>query len=228
MDDLSLRSVWYIGILAYADRNFFKVLQSYLRGYRSVSETLNASVSDRILKSVFGIDMIVTQVIDAPSEERMRFLCTVVQKGTTFMLAPFIDAGVNLDEGSTLYNYPGHAAVLAKQDFVNMLSDAGANSALAIPMLCLRACELEISVFNSFFSTLLDSSMGRSTADHGNVMVKGFDPLDAVLGSDHAINFRPDAPFVLLRKGIFDYRRLFGSEQIILSFSYVLNAICFN
>ncbi|KAK3171719.1 hypothetical protein OEA41_003803 [Lepraria neglecta] len=227
VEDLSMSSVWYIGILAYADRNFFKILQSYLRDYRSVSKTLNASVTDGILNSVFGIDIIVSQVAGAPSLERIRFLRTVVQKGTTSMLAPFIDAGINLDEGHIHQNYLGHAAGLAKLNFVKMLVDAGADSARAIPVLCQRACELETSVFNSLFSTLLDRLTDLSTADHGNIF-DTCDPLQEVLESDRAIDVRPDAPSVLLKKGIFDYKKLFGSEKMFISQSYALSAIRYN
>ena len=220
VEDLSMSSVWYIGILAYADRVFFKILNSYLRGYRSVFKTSNASVTDEILNSVFGIDVIVSQVVGAPSKERIRFLRTVVRKGTTSMLAPFIDAGINLDEGNIEDNYLGNAAVLAKLDFVNMLVDAGADSARAIPVLCRHACKLETSVFKSLFSTLLD----RSTAGHGNVFDIP-DPLHAVLESDRAIDIRPDAPFVLLKKGRFNNHKLFGSEELFVPHSYALSAI---
>ncbi|KAL9608266.1 MAG: hypothetical protein Q9167_006890 [Letrouitia subvulpina] len=220
VEDLGASSVWYIDILAYTDRNFFKTLQSFLKGDRSVSKTSNASITEEMLHSVFGIDMIVSQVVSAPVKERNRFIRTIIEKGTISMLKPFIDADINPDEGDMTFNYLCLAAELAKLDFFDMIVDAGANCARAIPNLCRRSYKLEKSVFKSFFSVMLD----RAIADAGNK----FDPFDAlwsVLRSDRAMDVRPDGPAILLKKHIFNCGKVFGSEEMFIHFNYAVSAI---
>ena len=161
VEDLGLRSVWYIGILAYSDKIFSKILRSCLCNERSVLKISNAVVAEDILHSVFGIDAVVTQVLEAQSKERDRFVCTLIEKGTTSMLEPFIYAGLNLDEGEDLHNYLSLAAGLGKLDFFNILVNAGANCTQAISHFCRDYDELEEPVFKSLLSVLLD----RATAD---------------------------------------------------------------
>ena len=220
VEDLGPRSVWYIGILAHSDRTFSRILRSCLSHQRSVPKIPDTSVSEDILHSVFGIDAIVTQVLEAPLKERSRFVHTLIEKGTAYMLEPFVEAGLNLDEDETMCCYLSIAADLGKLDFFNMLVDAGASCAQAIFDFCKRNYELEDPVFKSLLSVLLD----RATADArctGNFC----DPLLAVLWCSRAMDVRPDGPAILLRKGIFNRGQVVGTRKMFPSPDYAICAI---
>ena len=224
VEDLGSSSVWYIGILAYSERTFFRVLRSCLRSERSVSKISNANVAEDILHSVFGIDAVVSQVLDASVKERGRFICTIIKKGTTSMLEPFVDAGLNLDEGNMFQNYLSLAAELGKLDFCNMLVDAGANCARAIPYFCYNADNLEGPVFKTLLSILLD----RATADAGYTSDSTFNCSDALLNfliSDRAMDVQPDGPAILLKKGIFNRGKVVGTGEIFVHSDYAVAAI---
>ena len=224
VEDLGSSSVWYIGTLAYSDRTFFNILRSCLRGEQSVPKISSANVAEDILHSVFGIDAIVSQVLDASVKERSRFIRTLIEKGTTSMLEPFVDAGLNLDEGYILRNYLGLAAELGKLDFFNMLVDAGANCARAIASFCTNVYELEDTVFKSRLLILLD----RATADAGYTSDSRFAHIDALhsfLQSDRAMDVQPDGPAILLKKGIFNRGKIVGTEAVFAHCSYAVEAI---
>ena len=139
VEDLGRSSVWYIAILAYSDRNFSRLLRSCLRSERSAPELSDAGVADHILHSAFVIDALVSQVLDAPLRQRNIFLRTLMKKGTTTMLKPFIDAGLDLDEGDVTQNYLSLTAELSNTDFFNMLIDAGADCERALRQFCNEA-----------------------------------------------------------------------------------------
>ena len=227
VEDLGSSSVWYIGILAYSDSSFFRILQSCLLSDRSVPTISNANVAEGILHSVFGIDAIVSQVLDASVKERRRFIHTLIEKGTTYMLEPFVDAGLNLDEEYIWINYLSLAAKLGKLDFFNMLVGAGANCARAISYFCREADELEYTVYESLLSILLD----RATADPGYMSDSGFqwtDALYSLLMSDRAMDIQPDGPAILLKKGIFYPGRVVGTGEIFAHSNYAVTAIYYN
>lgn len=224
VEDLGSSSVWYIGILAYSDRTFFRILRSCLYSEGSVPKFLNANVAEDILHSVFGIDAIVSQVLDAPLKERNRFIRTLIKKGTTSMLEPFVQAGLNLDEGPILRNYLSLAAELGKLDFFNMLVDAGANCARAISYFCDKAGELKDPVFKSLLSILLD----RATADAGftdDCTICRQDALRSILESDRAMGVQPDGPSILLKKGIFNWGQVVGTREMFAHSNYAVTAI---
>ena len=225
VEDLGSSSVWYIGILAYSDRTFFRILRScLLRSECSVPTAPDASVAESILHSIFGIDAVVSQVLDASMKERNRFICTLIEKGTTSMLEPFVDAGLDLDEDSILRNYLGLSAKLGKLDFFNMLVDAGANGARAIPYFCRYAYELEDPVFKSLVSRMLD----RATADVAfkyNFVYCFEDPLRSVLTSNRIMDVRPDGPAILLKKCIFNWGKVVATGEMFPNSDYAVCAI---
>ena len=227
VEDLGSSSVWYIGILAYSERTFFRVLRSCLRSERSVPKISNANVAEDILHSVFGIDTIVSQVLDASVKERSRFIRTIIKKGTASMLEPFVDAGLNLDEGNIFQTYLSLAAEFGKLDFFNILVDAGANCARAISNVCHHADNLEDPVFKSLLSILLD----RATADAGytsDSRFNCFDALHSFLVSDRAMDVQPDGPAILLKKGIFCRGKVVGTGEIFVHSDYAVAAILCN
>ncbi|KAL8784623.1 MAG: hypothetical protein Q9195_008972 [Heterodermia aff. obscurata] len=224
VEDLGSSSVWYIGILANSDRTFYRILRSCLCIERSLSKASYASVAESILHSVFGIDAVVSQVLDASMKERNRFIRTLIEKGTTSMLEPFVDAGFNLDEGHIKQNYLGLSAKLGKLDFFNMLVDAGASCARAIACFCLHANKLKKPVFKSLLSRLLD----RATADAAFTFDSRYiceDALHNILTSNDTMDLRPDGPAILLKRGIFNRGKVVGTGEMFPHSDYAVCAI---
>ena len=225
VEDLGSSSVWYIGILAYSDRTFSRTLRSCLRSDRSVPKVSNANVAEDILHSVFGIDAVVSQVLDASVKERSRFIRTLIKKGTTSMLEPFVGAGLNLDEGDMSRNYLKLAAELGKLDFFDMLVDARASCTRAISYFCMTPNELGNPVFKSLLSILLDRA---TAADAGYTSDSRVNCMDALLGfltSDRAMDVQPDGPAILLEKGIFYRGKVVGTGETFAHSNYAVEAI---
>ena len=228
VEDLGSSSVWYIGILAYSDRTFFRTLRSCLHSESSVPKISNANVAEDILHSVFGIDAVVSQVLDASLKERSRFIRTLVKKGTTSMLEPFVGAGLNLDEGDMSRNYLKLAAELGKLDFFDMLVDAGASCTRAISHFCMTPNELEDPVFKSLLSILLDRATAADAGYTSDSRVNCMDALHGFLMSDRAMDIQPDGPAILLEKGIFNRGKVVRTGDTFAHSKYAVKAIQYN
>jgi hypothetical protein len=225
VEDCATSDIWYIGILAHTDNAFRKALRDYLYCYRSpfnVSETMR---SDQILGSTFNVTAIVDQVQNALSSERIGFLKTVIVRGTSPMLMPFLDTQIDFNEGKILDNYLGHASARGELSMVNLLLDAGANSARALTNFLLNA-DLETSEFSALYSKLLDnvtpSKSPRSTRPDFP------DPVNVILETTRTKDVRSDAIRILLESGSFQAGCLYGASYIYVCHSYVSNAILYN
>lgn len=79
-EDLKMRSMWYIGILAHTDNTFRAALRDYFSSFKSSFNTSSTAISDEVLWSVFDIRTIEELVKAAPVRERSIFLRTVIEK----------------------------------------------------------------------------------------------------------------------------------------------------
>ena len=231
VEDFAMSDVWYIAVLVYTDTAFRKVFRDCLHCYRSPFNTLETTTSDHILESTFSIATVVNQVKNASCTERNDFFNTLVVKGTPPMFAPFLNAGIDLDEGGIRDNYLGNACAYGKMSVVDMLLDAGATCARALPKFLkatrfLVTPDLTISKFDTLYSKLLDNiippkCMMPRTPEF-------LDPINAMLGHDLAMETHPDAPKKLLEHCLFEPSLMHGSPYIYLDYSYVFNAVVCN
>ena len=95
VNDLLPIDRWLVGILQHTDSKFRKALQRYLASYRTV---FFASEVYPSLGAVFNIEVIVSEVQEASTRDRVEFLKVVSKWGTKDMIVPFIRAGFDLDE----------------------------------------------------------------------------------------------------------------------------------
>lgn len=224
IEDLKLRSRWYVGILAHTDEKFHATLLQYCSSYRSPFKNSYLATSDKMIKSIFSVRKIVEEVSFAPLRDRTIFLQTIIREGTPQMLDPFLRAGIDLDEGHILENYLGTAVSSGKLPAAISLLDAGASAARALSMLCDWSGN-HSQHFEPMFLMLIDclaDTNGNITEDDCP------DPVVAVLRCKRAIEIRPDSVELLLKSGWFISSRLYGSQKTLEVQSYVVNAIFFD
>lgn len=164
IEDLASIDAWYIGVLAHTNGAFRRVMRKHIDSYRSPFYTIGRSASYDSFESVFGIKSIVAQVKSAPTAARVKFLQTISSSGTHTMLKPFLNAGVDVNEGGLWDNYLGSAAANGRLETFHMLLDAGANAALALPGYLRRrdwpsGPTLEHSLATLFENTFLNSEL---------------------------------------------------------------------
>lgn len=151
IEDLTMSDIWYIAVKIYTDSAFRKVLRDYLHCYRSPFNNSKAVTSDHILNSTFNIATIADQVKNASPTERNDFLKTLIVKGSPTMVAPFLNASLDPDEGEIWNNYLGNSSACGHLSVVDTLIDAGADCIRALPRF-LQATDLEIPMFDALYS----------------------------------------------------------------------------
>lgn len=223
-EDLTMRSIWYIGIMAHTDTSFRKALKDYFSSFKSTFGVSPMAMQGESLMLPFEIGRIVEQVKTAPMKERSLFLRAIIQRGTPQMLDPFLSIGINLDEGKIMENYLGTAAQCGKLRIVASLLDAGASSARAVPLLC-HSEILPIADFDSLLSKFIDSLADVKVHLAYDDLP---DPIVAILQNKHAGALRPNSVQCLLKNGAFSSSKLCGSQSTYVTHSYVLNAILYN
>jgi hypothetical protein len=224
LKDLSGRGLWYVAVLAHVDRSFQKALRAYVRSFRSNVGAHEEGSLDNFLSSVLDINKITSEVEKASLKELSIFMKTIASKGEPAMLAPFLKAHIQLDEGCIYDNYLGAAATKAKVEIFKMLVNAGASTSRAIPTLCSSPI-VDVQIFNDLFAELV----GNLTPARDQIQDCDFpDPLTAILRSDRALGARPDAPQVLLKNNVLLVSRLHGSDTVFPCHSYIFNALCHN
>jgi hypothetical protein len=145
LEDCATSDIWYIGILAHADNAFRKALRDYLYCYRSPFNVTETVRSDHILGSTFNVTATVDQVQNALSSKGIDFLKTVIVKGSSPMLMPFLDTQIDFNEGEISDNYLCYASARGELSMVDLLLDAGANSARALTNFLLQTWRLRSS-----------------------------------------------------------------------------------
>jgi hypothetical protein len=225
VEDFAMSDVWYIALQAYTSSAFRKVFQEHLYRYLPPFNELKTVTLDHMFESTFDIASIVEQVKSASSEERNDFLVTLIVKGTPPMFAPFLNAGIDPDEGIICNNYLGNASVCGNVGAMDMLINAGATCALALPQF-LSAAQMEVAEFDAIYSKLLDNMIRPERKILS--ALKFHDPINRMLGSGLAMETHPDAPKKLLEQGLFQPDLILGSSYFYICHSYVYNAISYD
>ncbi|MCJ1368183.1 hypothetical protein MMC16_007324, partial [Acarospora aff. strigata] len=221
IEDLATTDTWLIGVLAHTNGRFRRMVETYLDSYRSPFYNVKTPFGYDSFTSTFGIKTVVAQVKKAPRYSRVDFLRAISASGTHIMLKPFLDAGVDVDEGGTLNNYLGSAARNEKLESFHMLLDANANTALALPDF-LYSRDLSSQSGKHFLSTLFENV--RPTTLHK----LDDDPLLALVGYEEVLQKCPRALHILLENGAFHNCGLYGGRDVNADESNMLKAILYN
>ena len=222
----------------------------HFESYRSPFRTLREERT-RFLGSHLRIEDIVAQVLSTTRDWRIQFLCTLCRHGTEAMLKPFLDAGIDVDEGHLWYNYLGAAAATQNVPIFNMLIRAGANTALALAAFFDHRNYLTTEVPKNLFQVILqcnnpfrfcdslDDPFGsrddlqdpfKSKYDLNDPFIlehhlnRTGDPLIKIMVPTVYEDF-PDAPQILFGRKAFRNEALNGGRDVHVSDCYMYNAI---
>ena len=212
VDDLSSSQICLIGTLAHVDAVFSDRLRKELASYRSPASATRPSFGDYLFETTFSAASIqhhFRKLKHFKKDDLMSLLC---RTGSTTMLKPFIDIGVDVNQDSFYRNMLGHAAAAGNLDIFYMLLEAGANSSLAIPTF-LRYCEhLSDTLFRRLIEILVENARPAPFDRYT-------DPLLAIIESSRALCCYPRAPEILLDRKIFT-QECFGERASKTSYRY--------
>ncbi|KAH7371240.1 hypothetical protein BKA66DRAFT_444196 [Pyrenochaeta sp. MPI-SDFR-AT-0127] len=224
LEDFSGRGRWYVAVLAHYDQSFRQALQTYARSFRSIMDASHDHPIDTLLASILDISIIVSEVEKASVKERFLFMRTLSSKGKAVMLAPFLEANINLNEGIGADNYLGAAAKAENLETFEMLLHAGASTARAISTFCCTQ-KPDSRIFRGLFSRLVD---GLKPGMSQSLQCGWDDPLLAILRNTQVLDVRADAPEILFKNKIFSASHLYGSDTIYPINSHMFLAISNN
>ena len=220
-DDLSRSQVCIIGVLAHADAAFKHRLKIELEltHYHSPSLSDRTPSADSLFETHFGMATLERHFRTLDSDELYPLLSLVCRTGSTSMIEPFIDLGLDVNGGNdSEYNLLGNAAAVGDMNIVDTLLEAGANGSLALSrFLCGE--HLPNALFRHIFELLMENAKSAWVDLHN-------DPLNAVLNSSRAVSLYPKAAEILLERKLFARSLLgVGGSSISYHYSYLYQAI---
>jgi len=128
LEDLTQIDAWLIGVLVHTDHDFKRRVEKYIESYRSPYGPGRRPSSEDTVNKFFNIRKIVAQLVAAPKVMRISFLETVSASGTSTMLKPCLDEGININEGR--HRVYLHSAVVSGNMFQILLAHANTNMVL--------------------------------------------------------------------------------------------------
>lgn len=224
LEDLAGRGRWYVAVLAHCDQDFKQALQMFVRSFRSNFNARNNSSVDNLLESTLDINDVIREVKNAIIEDRSLFMNTLARHGKPTMLAPFLDANIELDEDRVPDNCLGAAAGAVNLETFEMLLRAGPSAARAIPTLC-KSRHISSQAFRELLSKLVDRL--KPTKNRA-LLPDGQDPLITIIRANKALQAQAHAVEALLRNKIFHSPGLQESKNVHFTDSYVFWAISCN
>ena len=219
VDDFSSLQICYISTLALVDAVFCDRLKKILASYYSPPSLHRTRSADHLFETTFGPASIESHFRTLASFEKHSFLSCLCRTGSVAMIKPFIDLGVDVNEGVRYKNMLGNAAAVGNVDIVNMLLEAGANGSLTIRNFLDQSENLPDTLFTSLLELLVENTRPASFEYYK-------DPFLEVIKSSRALRLYPMAPKILLKHRVF-MNECFGEPALETSFfySYMYEAI---
>ena len=208
MDDLLSLDVCLIGSVIHADSRARRQLKAHISGFHSPFLKNRIATADRRFDSLFGEESLARHFTELPHPHRIRFLEILCSTGSIPILEPFMNleqCKETLATGKPL----GKAAAAANTEVVNKLLAIGVNGVLAIPVFLdprSGAYTMNDQVFKRILHMLVRNARQMNFDDERN------DALLAILHSEIVMAVCPETIGILLSKGIFCARFLFGRQ----------------
>lgn len=185
LDDLSRLQICIIGVLAHADAAFKHRLKIELEltHYHSPSLSDRTPSADSLFETDFGMATLERHFRTLDSYEVYLFWSLVCRTGSTSMIKPFIDLGLDVNGGNNPNcNLLGNAAAAENMDIVDTLLEAGANGSLALNHFLFFSGKFPNALFRHILELLVENAKPASFPWYN-------DPLLAVLKSSRALSF---------------------------------------
>ena len=243
LEDLASIDVWLIGIWSYANHAFRKQLEQHLESYKSPFKVSRERWRNRVFYSLLCVKNIVIQVQQAPRNLRVQFLHILSRHGTEAMFKPFLDAGIDVNEGHLWNNYLCASASNQNLPIFNLLVRAGASTALALRSFYTYSYIYDERPKNLFqiilqennpftFKDNLDNPFKfrgilEDPFKYRNNLSENDDPFMDLMISLAGREF-PQAPRILFDRQVFRQEALYGGHDVHISRCYMYNAIKYN
>ena len=202
VDELSSIGICYLGAVAQTDPGFRTRLKAYLASHCSPLLAAGTIYADSLFESTFGIASVLRHFHGMGEWESSTFLAALCRTGIPSMLTPFIDTGIDLNNGDVSNNMLGNAAAMGNLDTVCMLIESGANGALALYIFIDHGEKLSYGLFKHLLELLVENSRPTSFRS------VWYDALRQIIESSRALLTHPKAPEILFRRKVF-------SEELI-------------
>jgi len=131
LEDLTQIDAWFIGVLVHTDHDFKRRVEKHIESYRSPYGPGRRPSSEDTVNKFLNVRKIVAQLVAAPKVMRISFLETVSVSGTSTMLKPFLDEGININEGR--HRVYLHSAVVSGNLDTFQILLAHANTNMVLP-----------------------------------------------------------------------------------------------
>ena len=197
IDEFSPFDICFLGAVAQVDSDFRTRLKTYLASYRSPLLAAGSIYADGLLESTLGIASVLSHFHRLDKSESREFLAALCRTGTPSMVKPFIDTGIDLDDGDVYRNLLGNAAEVGNIDMVCMLIERGANGALALRNFIDYGRKLSDGLFKHLLELLVEISRPTSFKWMDD------DALLEFISSSKALLIHPEAPEILIRRKVF-------------------------
>ena len=221
VDDFSSLDICLIGTVARVDSVFRDRLKNEMASYRSPVSLFRAPFMENLFETTFGTASIQSHFGALTEVTRYRFLAFLCRSGSSLMLKPFLDMGVDVNRNGWRTNLLGSAAAAGNMEIVSMLFEAGANSSFALGTFLYYDCNHRS---DAYFKRLLEMLVDKARPAS---FTTSKDPLNAIIRSSRALVSHPKAPEILLNRNVFTTDMLFGGGDYGLEHqqSYMYNAI---
>jgi len=131
LEDLTQIDTWFIGVLVHTDHDFKRRVEKHIESYRSPYGPGRRPSSEDTVNKFLNVRKIVAQLVAAPKVMRISFLETVSASGTSTMLKPFLDEGIDINDGR--YRRYLHSAVVSGNLDTFQILLAHANTNMVLP-----------------------------------------------------------------------------------------------
>ncbi len=219
VDDFSSLDICLIGTVAHVDAAFRDRLKKELASYRSPAFSNRAQFDDNLFETAFGTAIIESHFRKLEECQKDIFLAVLCRTGSSSMVRPFIDMGVDINGDHLFDNLLGTAAAEGNMDVVCLLLEAGANTSLAFYRFLRSSDHLSDESFKCLLEMLVEKARHASFDPYQ-------DPFFSVLRKSRALVSHPKAPEILLTQKVFsDIGFGRGTSQTHYIASYMYQAI---
>ena len=196
VDEISSLDICLIGTIAHADAAFRDRLKKELASYRSPALLNRAHIIDNLFETAFGTAIIESHFRKLEEAKKYEFLALLCRTGSSSMVKPFIDTGVDINGDWRFKNLLGNAAAEGNMDVVCLLLEAGANASLAMGTFLSHSDYLSDPLFKRLLETLVDKARPIS-------LEPPYDPFLSILKKSRALVSHPKGPEILLAQNVF-------------------------
>ena len=236
-EDLHCLDRWLLALLTHAKPSFRTQNMNQIATFRSPLLVSHNQLK-KIFDAIFGLDIIVPEILQAPLDTRGGLVETIISLGNSAMLEPLIHSGMDIDEryGSSIWcpvlpspsNYLASAALNPQLEIFELLIDAGAKTsdALATFLIATRHPSMPQHITDQNYCYMLSTLLANCSPPSPEPEWYS-DPLRNFLKNDRAFASCPEGANILTDYNLFQPEELFGSRSLRIHRSLLFNAIIY-